>query len=435
MLTRRNLFQTAAAAALPAAASAWLEPSRAFAIASNLSGSSYDAEPEAAARDEALWFEVQQAFTTDRSLINFNNGGVCPSPLVVQQALGRYLEFSNQAPVHNMWKVLEPRRESVRARLARDFGCDTEEIAITRNASEGLQICQFGFDLEPGDEVLTTTHDYGRMITTFKQRERRDGIKLRQFSLPIPAEDDDEVVQLFEEHITDKTRMILMCHIVNITGQILPVKKVVQMARKRGIPVIVDGAHSYAHFSFKHSDLDCDYYASSLHKWLFAPFGTGLLYVRKEKIKALWPLMAANEAQDTDIRKFEEIGTHPCPNFLAIAEALTFHQGIGSERKTARMAYLRDRWAKRLLELDRVRLHTSLEPGQACGIANVQIEGIDSTDLMNHLWQEHRIIVVAIKHPEFEGLRVTPSVYSTLEEVDRFADVMEAIAKNGLPVA
>lgn len=227
---------------------------------------SYTGTPDQIAQDESFWREVQQAFTVDRSIINLNNGGVSPAPTAVQEAMKRHLDYSNEAPVYTMWQILEPQQEGVRQRLAREFGTSPEEIALTRNASEGLQICQLGIDLQPGDEVLTTTQDYGRMITTFKQRERRDGIVLKQFQIPIPAEDPDEIVRLFEANITPKTKVILMCHIINITGQILPVKGVVQMARKRGIPVIVDGAHSFAHFAFKHEDLDCDYFATSLHK-------------------------------------------------------------------------------------------------------------------------------------------------------------------------
>jgi selenocysteine lyase/cysteine desulfurase len=347
--------------------------------------------------------------------------------------MARNLAFSNEAPAYTMWQVLEPQREAVRERMARYFGCDTEEVALTRGASESLQICQLGFDLSPGDEVLTSTHDYPRMVTTFRQRERRDGIVLRQFSLPIPAEDPEEVVRRFEQHVTERTRLILVSHMVNITGQILPVREVVAMARRRGIPAIVDGAHSFGHFPFRHADLDCDYFASSLHKWLFAPFGTGLLYVRRDRIAGLWPLMAAEEKQAADIRKFEEIGTHPCPNHLAIADALTFHLGIGPERKAARLVYLRDRWAKRLLEHAGVRLHTSLKPGFACGIATVQLEGLPSARLAKHLWDRHRIFTVAIEHAEFEGLRVSPSVYSTVEEVDRFAEAMERVLREGLP--
>ncbi len=399
-----------------------------FEMLANKSGT-----PDQIAQDEDFWHEIQQAFTVDRSLVNLNNGGVSPAPAIVQQAMKAHLDYMNQAPVYTMWRILQPQAEGVRQRLAREFGASAEEIALTRNASEGLQICQNGFDFEPGDEVLTTTQDYGRMINTFKQRERRDGIVLKQFSIPIPAEDPDEIVRLFEANITPKTKAILMCHIINITGQILPVKGVVQMARKRGIPVIVDGAHSFAHFAFKQEDLDCDYFATSLHKWLLAPIGTGMLYVRKNKIKDLWPMQAATEARDEDIRKFEEIGTHPEANQIAISEALTFHQGIGAENKEARLRYLRDYWANRLLEYDRIYLNTSQDPRFSCCIGNVGIRGIDTTLVGKYMWDEHRIIITPIKHKEFEGARVTANVYTTIEELERFCDAMEYLANNGLP--
>ena len=389
----------------------------------------------AIARDEDFWYEVQKAFSVDRSLVNFNNGGVSPSPIWVQQAMKRHLDYSNEAPAYTMWQILEPQREGVRQRMAREWGVDAEEVAFTRNASEGLQILQLGHDLEPGDEVLTTTQDYGRMLTTFRQRERRDGIVMKQFRIPVPAEDPAEIVRRFEAGITDRTKLILMCHMINLTGQILPVREVARMARERGIPVIVDGAHALAHFEFDLPDLDCDYYATSLHKWLFAPHGTGLLYVRKDKIADVWPLQASPDRMDEDIRKFEEIGTHPAANYLAIGEALTFHQGIGGDRKAERLVYLRDRWANRLLEDDRVVLNTSQKPGFACGIGNVRIEGVDTAALSKWLWEEHRIFTVSIGHEECTGIRVSPSVYSTLQEVDRFSEAMEHVLKHGLPTA
>ena len=422
MNTSRRSFLASAATA-PVAA--WLRPERALAVAEELGrhpGSAADL-----AADERFWFEAQQAFTVDRSLVNLNNGGVSPAPAVVQAAMRRHLEYSNTAPPYAMWKVLQPQREPVRQRLARLFSCDAEEIAITRNASEGLQICQLGFDLRRGDEVLTTTQDYPRMVTTFQQRERREGIVLRQFQIPIPAEDPDEIVRLFESHLTPRTRLILMSHMINITGQILPVQAVCEMARARGLPVVVDGAHTFAHFPFDRRDLGCDYYATSLHKWLFAPIGTGLLYVNRDRVRDLWPLMAAPEVMDDDIRKFEEIGTHPAANYLAIGEALTFHQGLGAERKAARLIYLRDRWARRLVEHDRVRLHTSLRPGFSCGIATFEVAGIDSLKLAEHLWDRHRILTVGIRHPEFTGIRVSPSVYTSVHEIDRFADAVDDV--------
>jgi isopenicillin-N epimerase len=418
------------AAAAVRSTGAWLDPERMGDVLEAFSG---DGRPAVeAARDETLWREVQQAFRVDRALVNLNNGGVSPAPGAVQDAMARYLAYSNEAPVRNMWRVLEPQKEGIRQRLARNFGCDAEEVAITRNASEGLQICQFGFDLEAGDEVLTTDQDYPRMLTTFRQRARREGIVLRTFPIPVPAEDPEEIVRRFEAEITDRTRLILMCHMINITGQILPVAPVVEMARRRGIPVIVDGAHAYAHFDFTLRDLGCDYYATSLHKWLFAPFGTGFLFVRRDRIPDLWPLMASPERLDSDIRKFEEIGTHPCANYLAIGAALTFHEGIGAARKEARLVHLRDTWVRALLEEDRVRLHTSLEPGLAAGIANVAVDGIEPGPLADWLWEKHRIIVTPIGHPDCPGLRISPSVYTTMEELERFVDAMRRAVRTGI---
>ncbi len=432
MLTRRHFLGSVGVPAAAALAGVGLSWSRPLAVLRDLAPDLRVGTSEQVAGNERLWSEVQQAFTVDRSLVNLNSGGVSPSTAQVQDAMKRYLDYSNTAPSYTMWKVLEPQREPVRARLARMFACDTEEIALTRNASESLQICQQGFDLEPGDEILTTTQDYPRMITTFQQRERREGIVLKQFSIPVPAEDPEEIVRLYEKNLTPKTRLLLMSHMINLTGQILPVKQVVQMARRKGLPVIVDGAHSFAHFDFTLEDLDCDYYGTSLHKWLLAPHGTGMLFVRRDKIASLWPLMAAADTMDSDIRKFEEIGTHPAANYLAIGEAITFHQGIGAARKEARLIYLRDYWVQRLLEHDRVRLHTSLRPGFAAGIANVELEGIDSGELVSQLWKQHRIIVVPIKHAEFEGVRVSPNLFTTLEELDRFCDAMEDVLRNGL---
>src|SRR5581483_8651142 len=343
-----------------------------------------DSSPEKTATDEDFWREIQQSFTVDRSLINLNNGGVSPSPKVVQDAMRRYLEFSNQAPTVTMWQILEPEIESVRRRLADSFGCDPEEMAITRNASEALEICILGLDLKPGDEILTTNQDYPRMLTTWRQRERRDGIKLKTISFPVPPPSMDDLYQRFERAITPKTKVIQVCHITNLTGQIFPIKRICQLGRERGIEVIVDGAHAYAHFPFKHSDLDCDYYGTSLHKWLLAPHGTGFLYVKKSKIGKLWPMMAADISQDNDIRKYEEIGTHPAANHNAISEALTFYEGIGAERKAARLRYLKDRWAERLNGQKGVTIFTPFAAEQSCAIGTVGIEGVDPGKLASY---------------------------------------------------
>ena len=383
--------------------------------------------------DESYWAEIGRAFTIDRSALNLNNAAVSPAPAVVQRALERHLAVANSLPTaHALWTVAPPLREAVRERLAAQWGVDAEEIAITRSASEGLQVCQMGFDLARGDEVIATTQCYPRMITTFQQRERREGIVLRQIKIPVPAEDPAQIVALYEAAITPRTKLILVTHVMNLTGQIMPAREVVALGRKRGIPVIVDGAHSFAHLEFKISDLDCDYFATSLHKWLFAPLGTGLLYVRRDKIKNLWPLTAAKAEQTDDIRKFEEVGTKPEANALAVAEALTFHQAMGGARKQARLLYLRDTWAKRLAANQRIKLYTSLKPGVAGNIVMVDVEGIDPMKLWAYLWEKHRIQTGAIIHDEFRGLRIAPSVYTTLGELDRFCSVIENVIRNGL---
>ncbi|HZT31058.1 MAG TPA: aminotransferase class V-fold PLP-dependent enzyme [Bryobacteraceae bacterium] len=384
---------------------------------------------EDAARDEDFWREIQMAFTVDRTLINLNNGGVSPSPRVVQEAMRRYLEFSNEAPVYTMWRILEPEVESVRRRLAASFGCDSEELAITRNASEALEICQLGLDLKPADEILTTDQDYPRMITTWKQRERRDGVVLKQLSFPTPPPSLDALYDCFERAITPRTRVIHFCHITNLTGQIFPVQRICRMARSRGIETIVDGAHAYAHFPFRGADLECDYYGTSLHKWLLAPHGTGFLYVRREKVRKLWPMMAAPAEMDGNIRKFEEIGTHPAANHNAIAEALTFHESIGVDRKAARLRYLKETWTSRVGRLPRVRILTNPDPQQSGGLASFSVEGREPVPLVEKLWSQHRILVTPIVHKQFQAIRVTPNIYTTLEELDVFSTAVEKLLR------
>lgn len=431
-MTRREFLGAIGRPAALGAVAAVLDPLGARAALAKVAA--HAGPPEETAGDEAFWLQIQQAFTVDRSVVNLNNAGVSPAPAVVQAAQKRHLDFANSMPPPvALWEVQDPQRETVRRGLARTFGVSPEEIALVRNSTEGLQTCQLGIDLQRGDEVLTTNQDYPRMIAAFEQRARREGIVLKQFSLPVPAEDDEEVVGLFRRNLTPKTKIILACHMINLTGQILPVKRIVELGRERGIPVIVDGAQSFAQVDFDHADLGCDYFATSLHKWLFAPHGTGLLYVRREKVRDLWPLVAAPVAFADDIRKFEEIGTHPAAQNLAIAEALAFHEGIGAARKAARLRHLRDRWALRLARHERIRLHTSLRPGKSCGIATAEIMGVDTRKLADHLWKRQRILVTPIVHPEFSGVRVSPSVYTLPGEVDAFCEAMEEVAEKGIP--
>ena len=429
MATRRNFVSSVARAgfALPVMnAGAFRSLFRAEEVAGGRS-------PGLVANDEDYWAEISRAFDTDPTLINLNNGGCSPAPINVMEAMIRDLRFSNELPVDHMWNVLEPRIESCRRDLAQMFGCDVEEMAITRNASEAQEIMILGLDLKRGDEVIITNQNYGRMMTTWDQRARRDGIVVKTISLGGPPGSDDDIVNRFRQAITPQTRVIEITHITNLTGHIFPVKQISKLARDRGITLFVDGAHAFAHFPFVRDDLDVDYYGTSLHKWLHAPIGTGFLYVRRDRIKSLWPLMAAPKEMDDNIRKFEEIGTHPAANHNAIAVAAAFNRGIGLERKAARLRYLRDRWAKTLMaESPRFKVPTPLNNTQSCGIALVDVEGVDTEKLFGWLWNKHRIRTTPIMHPEFKGLRITPSIYTTPTEIDVFVDVMKKAAKVGI---
>ncbi|OLE15280.1 MAG: aminotransferase V [Gemmatimonas sp. 13_1_20CM_3_60_15] len=390
--------------------------------------------PTAVADDESYWAEIQRAFDADRTMINLNNGGCSPTPSHVLEAMIRDLRFSNELPVEHMWRVLEPRIESVRRDLAREFGCDPEEMAITRNASEANEIMIMGLDLNRGDEVVVTNQNYPRMLTAWDQRSRREGIVVKQVSFKVPPPSDDYLVDQFKAAVTPRTKVIEVTHITNLTGQIMPVRQLADFARSRGIEVFVDGAHAFAHFPFKRDDLNCDYYGTSLHKWLLAPVGTGFLYVRKDKQKNLWPLMAADAKQDNDIRKYEEIGTHPAANHNAISAALAFHRGIGADRKIARLRYLRDRWAKRLVaENSRIKVLTPLDNRQSGAIALFLVDGIDNVKLGQWLLNQHRIVNTPIVHAEFKGIRITPNVYTTIDEIDLFTDKVLEAAKKGIP--
>ena len=392
-----------------------------------------DRSPQEVAEDESYWSLIQRAFDADRTMINLNNGGISPTPSHVLEAMIRDLRFTNELPVEHMWRVLEPRIESVRRDLAREFGCDAEEIAITRNASEANEIMILGLDLNKGDEVVISNQNYGRMINTWEQRVRREGIVLKQVSFKVPPPSQEYILDQFKSAVTPRTKIIELPHITNLTGQIMPIRELVDFARPRGIEVLVDGAHAFAHFPFKRDDIGADFYGTSLHKWLLAPIGTGFLYVRKSKQKKLWPLMAAAASQDDDIRKFEEIGTHPAANHNAISAAIAFHRGIGSDRKIARLRYLRDRWAKRLQsESDRVKVLTPLDSKYSGAIALVSVDGLKFGELGAWLMSKHRIVNTPIQHAEFTGLRITPNVYTTVDEIDTFADKMTEAIKKGI---
>jgi selenocysteine lyase/cysteine desulfurase len=390
--------------------------------------------PLALAEDEAYWGTIRRAFTLDDTLVNLNNGWSSPAPAHALEQMIRDIRFSNELPVEHMARLLEPRIESVRDGLAKDFGCDSEEMAVTRNASESNLTVIHGFNMKRGDEVIVTTQNYGRMLNGWRQRALREGIVVKEVKLDTPPKSDEEVVRAFEAAITPATRIIEVMHISFMTGYIAPVRKIAEMARRRGVAVTVDGAHAYAHFPFSRDELGpIDFYGASLHKWLTAPIGTGLLYVRRDNVKNLWPLFAQVPTQIDDIRKYEEIGTHPAANHNSISVALAFHRSIGAERKIARLRMLRDRWANRLMkESDRVHLLTALGPNTNGAIATFNIDGMDMGKLVGWLWSNHKISTAGLNHPEFVGMRITPNVYTTLDEIDRFTDKVLLAMKKGI---
>jgi selenocysteine lyase/cysteine desulfurase len=386
---------------------------------------------EATASNEDFWFQTRMAFTVDRNLLNFNNGSLCPSPKVVQEAMERYWTVTNLSPSFYVDEILIPETEVIRTELAREFGCDPEELALTRNTSEGLHNVIYGLDLHRGDEVITTTQDYSSMITSFEQRGRREGIVLKRFAFPTPPPKAMDLAELFWKNVTPKTRAILLSHMTFTTGQIFPVGAICREARKRGIYSIVDGAHGFAHLVFRRDDLDCDFYATSLHKWLTAPVGTGFLYVRRELIPRVWPLMGAPESMAANIRKFESVGTQPVAMRNAIADALAFHRGIGAERKQERLRFLRRRWEGAVRASPRVILRNADEPTQSCGIGGLSIEGMPAAKITEELQNRFRIHVrTRVIQGEFDCIRVTPNIYASIAEVDRFSDAILRIAKD-----
>jgi selenocysteine lyase/cysteine desulfurase len=379
--------------------------------------------------DEDFWGWIREAYTVSPNIINLNNGGVAPQPKVVQDAHIRYYQYCNEAPSYYMWQILDQGREPLREKLADVCGCDKEEIAINRNATEGLNTVIFGLNLKAGDEIVLTKQDYPNMINAWRQREKRDGVKLVWVDLPLPIEKDDEIVKYYTNAFTSKTKVVMVTHLINWTGQIMPVRKIADAAHKLGIEVIADGAHTLAHFDFKIPDLGCDYFASSLHKWMSAPFGSGVLYIKKEKIKDVWALLSNNEPDGTDIRKFESLGTRSFASEMAIGAAVDFHQMIGAPRKEARLRFLKDYWVDQVKDMPRVSFLQSKSPKMSCAIANIAVEGKKPEEVSGELFNKYKIHSVGINWENIHGVRITPNVYTSLKDLDKLVGAIRQIAK------
>lgn len=380
--------------------------------------------------DEEFWHLVRQAYTVSPTIINLNNGGVSPQPLVVQEAVERYGRLSNELPSLHMWNTLNRGKESLRRKLAEVGGCSPEEIAINRNSSEALETAIFGLRLKKGDEVVLTKQDYPNMINAWKQREYRDGVVLKWLNFKFPIEDKQQIINEFVGAFTPKTKVVHLTHMINWNGQILPVREIANEAHRRGIEVVCDAAHTFAHLDYKIPDLGVDYFGTSLHKWLCAPFGSGMLWVKKEKISQLYPFFAAPEPESDDIRKFEHLGTRSFAIEQAIGQAIEFHQMIGPERKQKRLQYLKKYWAERVAKLSGISIGTSLLPEFGCAIALLKIEGKEPGEVTKELMSKYQIHTVAINWENVRGVRITPNVYTLKKELDTLVSAIKEISSN-----
>lgn len=414
---RRSFLQTFKALSAGTLLSSLTQPAWSRNLNSALATAS-DKTPEQLASDEDFWYYIQQSYTTSSNFINLNNGGVAPSPKTVQDSMKRYFDVSNEGPSFFMWRILDQGREPLRRNLANLAGCSAEELAIQRNTSEALETVIFGLPLKAGDEVVLTKQDYPNMINAWKQRELRDGIKLVWVNLELPSEDNTYLAKAYTQAFTSKTKVVHITHVINWNGQIIPVRKIADAAHQKGIEVVVDGAHSFAHFPFTIPELGADYFGTSLHKWLSACIGTGFLYVKKEKIKNLYPLFAAPDAHVDDIRKFEHLGTRPFFIEQAIGKAIEFYDMIGAQRKEQRLLYLKNYWMNKVKDLPGVTLGTSLKPGFSCGIGLINLTGKKPADIEIFLWNNYKLHISAIEWENIKGIRITPNVYTTTKQLD-----------------
>ncbi len=385
-------------------------------------------QPEEIAADEDYWSVIQQAYSVNPNIINLNNGGVSPAPKIVQEALDRYNKLANEGPSYYMWRIMDMGREPLREKLADLAGCDPNEIAINRNATEAINTVIYGLNLNKGDEVIGTKQDYPNMIQAWRQRAMREGIAYKQISFDFPIENDNQIVQAFENALTPQTKLLHITHIINWVGQVMPVKKIARMAHAKGIEVLVDGAHSFGLLDFKIPDLECDYFGTSLHKFLSAPIGSGMLWIKKDHIEKIWPLLCNDKPHSADIRKFETLGTRSFCIEQGIGEAINFHNGIGSGRKQERIHFLKKYWAEKVKDIPGVTIHTSLKPAFSCAIAGVSVDGLTPNELGSKLFEKYKIHTSSIVWENISCVRVTPHVYTTLKDLDKLVKGIKEIA-------
>lgn len=385
-------------------------------------------DPRQVASDEDFWRAVRGDYSIKPDYINLENGYYCILPQETLEHQVQHMRRVNYEGSYYMRNSRQQNKRLVAGKVAAVVGCSADEVAITRNTTESLDLIIGGLDWKEGDEAVMAEQDYGAMLNHFRLVARRFGVVNRLVSVPNHPKNDEEIVDLYASAITDKTRLLMVCHMINITGQVLPVRKICDMAHAHGVEVMVDGAHAYSHIDFRMQDLDCDYYGSSLHKWLSAPLGSGMLYVRKDKIENVWPLLAAGDLEASDIRRLNHIGTDPVHVDLGIVNAIEYQDAIGLERKEARLKYLQQYWTSQLRGLPRVVINTPADINRHGGIGNVGIEGIDPRELADTMFRDYRIFTVGIDRPGVTGLRITPNLYTTTAELDALVTAIKELS-------
>jgi selenocysteine lyase/cysteine desulfurase len=413
---------------LRAAGSGTLSASLGLMFSADLLARIASATPAALAEDEPFWAAMRAKFKLTPDYINLENGYYCFQPEEVLDVFVKNVRAINVEGSHYMRTRQVDDKIRVRTKLAAMAGCSPGEMALTRNTTESLDTIISGFDWKPGDEAVMANQDYGAMLDMFRLTARRRGMTNKVVDVPMNPKSDDEVVQLYANALTPNTRLLMISHMVNITGHILPVRAICDMAHARGVPVMVDGAHAFAHLDYKIPDLHCDYYGASLHKWLATPLGAGILYVKYDRIAALWPVFADLSMADDDIRKLNHTGTHPVHTDLTIENSIAFHEVIGSARKEARLRFLQNYWTNKVRGLQNIDMNTPSDPKRSCGIANVGVKGMKPADLAKTLLDKYKIFTVAIDGALVHGVRVTPQVYTSTAELDTFVSALKKLA-------
>lgn len=426
MSSRRN-FLASLASLIPSASYARLFPTS-FQMDNHVS-KARGRDPKEVARDEDFWYVVQQCFQPSPHFINLEHGFYCASPTSVMENLAWHNQRINQLSSYYMRKLDENERLEIRKLMAEFAGVDTEELLITRSTTESLDAVIMGLDIHANEEVIVAASDYPNMLAAWQMKAKRYGVVLKSITIPLTPERPEEVVECYKKAITPKTKYLHLSHMINMNGQLLPVAEIAEMAHQSGIEVICDASHSFAHVDYKIPDLKADYFAASLHKWLAAPVGSGLLHIKKEKIKKVWPLFGDWKHPEDDIRKFERIGTYPAAIFMAVASALRFHNSLGTKVKEERLRYLKNYWVSRVRSLRKIKFNTPLDDLQSCAITNFSVEGKTPNEVADYLYDKHRIFTVGYDRGGIRGVRVTPHIYTTLKELDRLVEAIETYIK------